>query len=147
MPSKLFGLNELPPVPVDGSPNEQIIQLYNYLFELRLALNYILQNLDVNNWNAASLTKLQSNMTRSIEERIKAGDIAKTAQDALDTANSAYQIAEINRINLEYILPFIDMLMRTIRLNEDGSVSIGIDNEPLHLHGDIYINGIQWTEG
>ena len=151
MPSKLFSLNEVPPVLDDKSPNERIMQLYNYLLDFRVALNYILQNLDTDNWNAVSLKKLtdgiQSKVTASVNEKINVGDIVEKLSGATEKANSAYDVAVAVRDRLDLILPFVEMLMEFIRINEDGGISIGIEGYPLHLLGEVYINDMHWTEG
>lgn len=144
MPSNLFSLNSFPPVPDDGSPSEQIVQLYNYLYELREALNYILQNLDTNNWNPRALKKftdgVQSNVASEIEKNINNSEIASKVQSISDT------VGQIQTV-LEHILPFIEELMLVVFVDGRGSITIGTGASEVHLRGDVLINDIPWTEG
>lgn len=58
MPSNFLSLDEFPTFTGEESTKEQIQALHNYLFIMRQQLQYMLQNLSIENWNATALQTL-----------------------------------------------------------------------------------------
>lgn len=58
MPSNFLSLDEFPTFTGQESLPQQITALHNYLFIMRQQLQYMLQNLSADNWNATALQSL-----------------------------------------------------------------------------------------
>ena len=63
--------NSFPAFREDESPMETVKKIHDYLYRLINQLKYTLQNLDVENWNAAALQVFSENATKDVSEQAR----------------------------------------------------------------------------
>lgn len=228
MPSNWLSIDSnFPSFTGEESPEQQIRALHNYLFQLREGLQYSLQNLTSDNFNAAALKDLtdaqKTEVTDMLEkvyntlnqmsaeidslsgrvtgaenlsgrmsaaegeitglkgrvtlaegnledmgDRVTAAeentnDLAGRTEDteaAITELTGRETVAEENIVTLEERVKAleddqtvaemqdqVETLSSAVQVAEDGSVMIGSAENPLHLVGQIYINGVLFEQG
>ena len=143
----------------EESPKEQIQALHNYLFQLRQGLQYSLQNLGVKNFNATSLKELTDAQKADVQVLLQgvtnsinslSGEVNGLSSRIRDMEKLTGQVADIEEWTaaaeeeLKALSDRIGALENIIRVEEDGSVTIGTDGKILNFVGDVYINGVKW---
>lgn len=125
MPSQLTTLgNNFPTFDGEETPEEQILSIQDYLFQLREGLQYSLRNLSVENFNAADLKQLTAVQQEGLIKQLQK---MQTALDGLEQG--------------------LKSLAGTVQVPEDGPVTIGTEGRELRLIGNVYINGALFTGG
>lgn len=143
----------------EETAKEQITALHNYLFQLRQGLQYSLQNLGLKNFNAAGLKELNeaqkqdvSVLLQGVTKSINAlsGEVNNLAGRIRDTDKMAGQIADIEEWTgaaeeqLQELNNRLSELEQILKVETDGSITIGLSGRTINLVGDIHINGTLW---
>lgn len=182
MPSNLLTIDDgFPSFTGEESPTEQIRALHNYLFQLREGLQYSLQNLSAENFNATALEDLTAGQknavvkelttlqalvsslqasTRNLTARVVAVEKLSGRVGTLETAVTAEgglndRVAAIEKTvtaegglvdrvtTAEEKLADIGGILAE---QEDGSAVVGAEGKKLNLVGEVYINGVLFTQ-
>lgn len=103
MPSNWMAIDtDFPSFTGEESPEQQIRELHNYLFQLREGLKYSLQNLTTKNFNAATLQSLsdaqKNEVTRQLEKVYS--ELSKITTE-VDRLRNRYSEAEGKIVSLD----------------------------------------------
>lgn len=170
MPSSIPTLeDQFPTLRGDEGPKEMFAAIVNYLFVMKESLEYTLANLSADNWNtnawnemtdeakqpvqqlAQVVNSLSSKMTQlvisvndlhrdmgSTKDRVTA--LEKRADAADDVVTGLLEMA------LE-LTQRLEKVENNIQVDESGAITIGKENTPLQLVGEVSINGTPYEEG
>ena len=131
MPSKILSMDAFPTFTGNESVPEQIHALYQYLFVMRQDLQYALQNLSADNWNATAL----KNMTKTSQSTL--------VSDLETLSNKVRELSEaMSALNTR--ISGLNDLNQTVTIEDDGA-TIGQEGKALRLVGNVYINGVLFT--
>lgn len=167
MPSAIPSLDDqFPTLRGDESPREMFSKIVNYLFVMKESLDYTLANLSADNWNTvawnemtdeaqAPVTKLAQELSRLAtlvaQHSISVNDLTRDMGSTKDRVT----VLEGRTSDLDYLLEEIvklgerlEKIESVIQLEEEpDAVTIGKENVPLRLVGEVSINGVQYEEG
>lgn len=171
MPASIPTLDDqFPTLRGDESPRDMFMTIVNYLFVLKESLDYTLANLSVDNWNQTALNEMaadtRSPMEAQLEKLLKQlQNVAATVtqhsisvedltRDMGSTKDRATALEDRMK-DLDYLLEQnvelgtrLEKLENVIQLEEEPeAVTIGKENVPLRLVGEVSINGVQYEEG
>lgn len=122
--------------------SRKIEKLVDYMKILVEALQYQLENLDTENWNAAALETFQLDTTADVEEQMEtlaqkiaalAGEVSKLNTQVNGSAGLSLQVQQIGEA--------LDGLRESMQKDADGNVTIGQEGKELRLVGTVYVNG------
>jgi len=200
MPSNFLTMdNDFPTFTGEEPVKQQVQALHNYLYQLREGLQYSLQNLTQENFNATAwknLTDAQKDEVSTqvqqvmnllnqldiqlgslagrvtgvenlsgrvgqieraidgeggLQERVGATETEITGKGGLKERMSATEDAITGEEGLlersSTAEAELEKLAKVIAVAEDGSAVIGNDGRRLDLKGEIYINGVLFTQG
>ena len=171
MPSSIPTLDDqFPTLRGDESPREMFTEIVNYLFLLKESLHYTLANLSVDNWNQTALNEMAEETRSPVEESLL--KLQRQLQNVAATVTQhSISVEDLTRDmgstkdrttalegrmkDLDYLLEQIvelgtrlEKIEGVIQLEEEPeAVTIGKENMPLRLVGEVSINGVQYEEG
>ena len=111
------------------SPKQMVRALTDYLYQQTQELQFMLSNLNSNNWNKKDL------------------DAFQTATAAMVTADMSESIkklqAELSDLSTKVsgLSGNMENLLKTIQADGEGGGSIGTEGKRLDLTGEVHING------
>lgn len=206
MPSNWLSIDtSFPSFTGEESPKEQIRALHDYLFQLRQGLQYSLQNLTAENFNAAALENMNATQKDQVAQELRkvyarldqvaaqvdslggrvsdtegvSARVSEAEQDIDDleewTGAAEEQLGDLSgrletleqsedRKTLQELQGLVtgeggiqervtalegetEKLSTAIQVAEDGSVTLGSEGKDLYLVGQIFINGVLYTQG
>lgn len=171
MPASIPTLDDqFPTFRGDESPRDMFMDIVNNLYVLKESLDYTLANLSVDNWNQTALNEMAADTRSPMEEKME--KLLKQLQNVAATvAQHSISVNDLTRDmgntkdrttalegrikDLDYLLEQIvelgtrlEKLENVIQLEEEPeAVTIGKENVPLRLVGEVSINGVQYEEG
>ena len=171
MPSSMPTLDDqFPTLRGDESPKEMFSAIVNYLFVMKESLEYTLANLSAANWNTAAwnemtdeaqqpaqqLAQVVSGLSSKVTQQgISVNDLYRDMCNTKDRATaleSREEIADSNIVGLlEMALELtqrLEKVEQAVQTDADsGAITIGKENVPLQLVGQVSINGTPYEEG
>ena len=147
---------------------DQMGVLLNYMYVLTEGLKYQMSNLGAQNFNSTSLKNIQIETTADVEAVLEQMAVqvesilsaikqlqasladVKEWEDtaAQDLKNLSDQQGALEKQQGEFektladVSESLDELKDIFKINDDGSLTIGGNNQTLKLVGQVYINGI-----
>lgn len=163
MPSSIPSLDDMfPTLRGDESPREMFTAIVNFLYVMKESLDYTLANLSVENWNATALDELAAETRSPMEEQLEKlqRQLQTVAASVAEQKNSVNDLTrelggtkdrvtelEDREKDLDYLLEEIVKLEDVVQIDEEtAAVTIGKENVPLHLVGEVSINGVPIEE-
>ena len=171
MPASIPTLDDqFPTLRGDESPRDMFMAIVNYLFVLKESLDYTLANLSVDNWNQTALNEMAADTRSPMEAQLE--KLLKQLQNVAATVTQhSISVEDLTRDmgstkdratalegrmkDLDYLLEQVvdlgtrlEKIENVIQLEEEPeAVTIGKENMPLRLVGEVSINGVQYEEG
>lgn len=169
MPSTWLVIDsEMPAFSKDVPMKEQVSQLQNYMVILIEQLRFQLSNLNASNWNNTAIKQFQQDTADTVTEEIENAvmtmeEIARTLEDLsgrlgdaeaqlveaqtdiawLEKAQEDLQeLQELTRTENDELRQRVSELEAAVESSEE-TVTVGDGVRPVHLVGEIYINGVK----
>ena len=149
--------SDFPTFSGEESPEEMIGSILNYLYMMKEQLQYSLNNLTADNWNATALKDLteeqQSDITQWMQRAsgqvtTLSGTVEQLAArvTALNDLSSKVSELEEKVQKMEQLEQTVAGLTAIIAAAVEGT-TVGKTGIPLYLVGEVYINGTLQSSG